>query len=71
MGGTSAKQKGTVAVGGIGTVNVDFIIHAILADAAGYKIDYVPFNEEGQLQTALLSGSLDGMVSNPARSSAR
>jgi putative tricarboxylic transport membrane protein len=59
-----AKQKGTVAVGGIGTVNVDFIIHAILADAAGYKIDYVPFNEEGQLQTALLSGSLDGMVSN-------
>jgi putative tricarboxylic transport membrane protein len=59
-----AKQKGTVAVGGIGTVNVDFIIHAILADTAGYKIDYVPFNEEGQLQTALLSGSLDGMVSN-------
>jgi putative tricarboxylic transport membrane protein len=59
-----AKEKGTVAVGGIGTVNVDFIIHAILADAAGYKIDYVPFNEEGQLQTALLSGALDGMVSN-------
>lgn len=59
-----AKKKGTVAVGGIGTVNVDFIIHAILADKAGYKIDYVPFNEEGQLQTALLSGALDGMVSN-------
>jgi putative tricarboxylic transport membrane protein len=59
-----AKNKGTVAVGGIGTVNVDFIIHAILADTAGYKIDYVPFNEEGQLQTALLSGALDGMVSN-------
>jgi putative tricarboxylic transport membrane protein len=59
-----AKQKGTVAVGGIGTVNVDFIIHAIIADKVGYKIDYVPFNEEGQLQTALLSGALDGMVSN-------
>lgn len=59
-----AKDKGTVAVGGIGTVNVDFIIHAILADTAGYKIDYVPFNEEGQLQTALLSGALDGIVSN-------
>jgi putative tricarboxylic transport membrane protein len=59
-----AKKKGTVAVGGIGTVNVDFIIHALIADKAGYKIDYVPFNEEGQLQTALLSGSLDGMVSN-------
>ncbi|MGP4014845.1 Bug family tripartite tricarboxylate transporter substrate binding protein [Saccharopolyspora sp. 5N708] len=60
-----AKRKGTVAVGGIGTVNVDFIIHAILADTAGYQIDYVPFNEEGQMQTALLSGALDGMVSNP------
>lgn len=59
-----AKQKGTVAVGGIGTVNVDFIIHAILADEAGYMIDYVPFNEEGQLQTALLSGALDAIVSN-------
>ena len=59
-----AKKKGTVAVGGIGTVNVDFIIHSLLAEKAGYKIDYVPFNEEGQLQTALLSGALDGMVSN-------
>jgi putative tricarboxylic transport membrane protein len=61
-----AKQKGTVAVGGIGTVNVDFIHHKMLADAAGYKIDYVPFNEEGQLATSLLSGALDAMVSNPA-----
>lgn len=60
-----AKKKGTVAVGGIGTVNVDFILHKILADRAGYKIDYVPFNEEGQLQTSLLSGALDAMVSNP------
>ncbi len=59
-----AKKKGTVAVGGIGTVNVDYILHAALAEAAGYKIDYVPFNEEGQLQTSLLSGALDGMVSN-------
>lgn len=59
-----AKNKDTVAVGGISTVNVDFIIHAILADTAGYKIDYVPFNEEGQLQTALSSGTLDAIVSN-------
>lgn len=59
-----AQGQETVAVGGIGTVNVDFIIHALLAEAAGYEIDYVPFDEEGQLQTALLSGSLDGIVSN-------
>jgi putative tricarboxylic transport membrane protein len=59
-----AKAEETVVVGGIGTVNVDFILHELLAEAAGYEIDYVPFNEEGQLQTALFSGSLDGMVSN-------
>jgi putative tricarboxylic transport membrane protein len=59
-----AKGEESVVVGGIGTVNVDFILHQRLADAAGYKIEYVPFNEEGQLQTALLSGALDAMVSN-------
>ena len=59
----ATKQK-SVVVGGIGTVNVDFILHQMLAEAAGYEIEYVSFNEEGQLQTAMLSGSLDAMVSN-------
>jgi putative tricarboxylic transport membrane protein len=59
-----ATSQDSVVVGGIGTVNVDFILHQLLAEAAGYKIEYVPFNEEGQLQTALFSGSLDAMVSN-------
>jgi len=61
-----AKAKGTTVVGGIGTVNVDFIVHSMLAEQAGYQIEYVPFNDEGQLQTALLSGALDAAVSNPA-----
>ncbi len=61
-----ADDSGTVAVGGIGTVNVDFIVHAELAEQAGYEIDYVPFNDEGQMQSALLSGTLDAAVSNPA-----
>jgi putative tricarboxylic transport membrane protein len=60
-----ARRKGTVAVGGIGTINVDYILHAIFARQAGYRIDYVPFNDEGRLQTALLSGALDAAVSNP------
>lgn len=59
-----AKDKGKVVLGGIGTINVDYILHERLAEAAGYEFEYVPFNEEGQLQTALLSGALDGMVSN-------
>jgi putative tricarboxylic transport membrane protein len=61
-----AKQKGgKVAVGGIGTVNIDFIHHDMLAEHEGYEINYTPFNEEGQLLTALTSGSLDAIVSNP------
>ncbi|MDT0300701.1 Bug family tripartite tricarboxylate transporter substrate binding protein [Streptomonospora wellingtoniae] len=60
-----AEDEGKVTVGGIGTVNVDYIIQAALAEQAGYEIEYVPFNEEGQLQTALSSGSLDAIVSNP------
>jgi putative tricarboxylic transport membrane protein len=60
-----ARSKGTVVVGGIGTVNVDFIVQAMLADQAGYTIEYVPFNDEGQMQTAMLSGSLEAIISNP------
>jgi putative tricarboxylic transport membrane protein len=59
-----AKSERLV-VGGIGTVNVDFIVSAMLAEQAGYEVEYVPFNEEGQLQTSLLSGAVDAMVSNP------
>ncbi len=60
-----ADEKGTVTVGGIGTVNIDFIIQTELAKQAGYDINYVPFDEEGQMQTALLSDTLDATVSNP------
>jgi putative tricarboxylic transport membrane protein len=63
---TFAKSKGgKVVVGGIGTVNVDFILQSMIAKKEGYEIEYVPYNEEGQVQTSLLSGALDAMVSNP------
>jgi tripartite-type tricarboxylate transporter receptor subunit TctC len=61
-----AKDKGKVAVGGIGVVNIDLILHTELANQAGYEIEYVPFNEEAQLITGLSSGSLDAVTSNPA-----
>jgi putative tricarboxylic transport membrane protein len=61
-----AKDKGKVAVGGIGVVNIDLILHQALADQAGYEIEYIPFNEESQLVTGLSSGSLDAVTSNPA-----
>ena len=37
----------------------------MIADAEGYEIEYVPYNEEGQMQTSLLSGAIDTMISNP------
>jgi putative tricarboxylic transport membrane protein len=61
-----AKSKGKVAVGGIGVVNIDLILHEELARQAGYEIEYIPFNEESQLITGLSSGSLDAITSNPA-----
>jgi putative tricarboxylic transport membrane protein len=61
-----AKSQGKVAVGGIGVVNIDLILHQELARQAGYEIEYVPFNEESQLITGLSSGSLDAITSNPA-----
>jgi putative tricarboxylic transport membrane protein len=64
-GWVDLAKKERLVVGGIGTVNVDFIVSAMLAEQAGYEVEYVPFNEEGQLQTSLLSGAVDAMISNP------
>lgn len=52
-------------VGGIGSVNSDFIVTYLLADLAGYEYDYVPFNGAGELSTALLSNSIDALVTTP------
>lgn len=60
------SQDGKVPVGGIGIVNVDLILHSELAEQAGYEIEYVPFDDEGELITALSSGSLAAITSNPA-----
>lgn len=61
-----ANDQGPVAVGGIGAVQVDFIVQHTLAEDAGYEMEYVSFNEEGQLQNALSSGAIEAAVSNPA-----
>lgn len=55
----------TLAIGGIGAVNVDFIVPKVLSSQAGFEFDYVSFNASGELNTALLSGALDAIVSNP------
>ena len=59
-----AKAK-PPSIGGIGAVNVDFIVPKLLSERAGFKFEYVSFNKQGELTTALLSGALDAAFSNP------
>lgn len=59
-----AKNNNT-SIGGIGAVNVDFIVPTIFAQQAGFEFDYVSFNASGELNTGLLSGALNAIVSNP------
>jgi putative tricarboxylic transport membrane protein len=58
-------KEGGMTIGGIGAVNVDFIVPTLLAKKAGFEFEYVSFNAEGELKTALLSNALDAIVSNP------
>ncbi|MGB5082961.1 MAG: tripartite tricarboxylate transporter substrate binding protein [Burkholderiales bacterium] len=60
----AAKAK-PPSIGGIGAVNVDFIVPKIFSEKAGFTFSYVSFNKQGELTTALLSESLDAMMSNP------
>jgi putative tricarboxylic transport membrane protein len=59
-----AKSKPPI-IGGIGAVNVDYIVPKVFSEKAGFKFDYVSFNKQGELITGLLSGSLDAIMSNP------
>ena len=59
-------KKNPPTIGGIGTVNVDFIVPKLLSKKAGFEFDYVSFNAAGEMNTALLSSALDAMMANPA-----
>lgn len=54
------------AIGGMGAVNVDYIVPKVLSEKANFKMEYVSFNKMGELTTALLSNSLDAAMGNPA-----
>lgn len=58
-------QENPVTIAGTGTVNVDFIVPTLFAQAAGFEFDYVSFNSMADQTTALLSESVDAMVGNP------
>lgn len=54
-----------ITIAGTGTVNVDFIVPTLFAEAAGFEFEYVSFNSMADQTTALLSSSVDAMVGNP------
>jgi len=60
----AAKAKAP-SIGGIGAVNIDFIVPKLVAEKAGFTFSYVSFNKQGELITALLSNALDAAMSNP------
>lgn len=60
----AAKAK-PPSIGGIGTVNIDFIVPKLVSEKAGFDFQYVSFNKQGELITGLLSGALDAAMSNP------
>ena len=60
----AAKAK-PPSIGGVGAVNIDFIVPKLVSEKAGFTFSYVSFNKQGELITALLSNSLDAAMSNP------
>jgi putative tricarboxylic transport membrane protein len=58
-------NENPVTIAGTGTVNVDFIVPTLFAQAAGFEFEYVSFNSMADQTTALLSDSVDAMVGNP------
>ncbi|PWK62510.1 tripartite tricarboxylate transporter substrate binding protein [Roseicyclus mahoneyensis] len=58
-------QANPISISGIGTVNVDFIVPALFAQEAGFEFEYISFNAMADQITAVLSGAVDAMMSNP------
>ena len=62
----AAAKEEPLPVGGIATINIDFIMARLLSQQAGFELKYVAFNDEGEMISALLSESLEMIASNPA-----
>ena len=62
----AAAKEEPLAIGGIATINIDFIMAKLLSQQAGFKLMYVAFNDEGEMISALVSEALEMIASNPA-----
>lgn len=65
------SKTGRIKWGGGFVGNIDSFVAFSLANKAGFKIEYVPFEGGGEVTTALLGRHIDAAVSNPAESMAQ
>jgi len=63
---TYAKtHPGEVSIGGTGAASFDEICVSLLAEKAGIKLKYIPYESAGKIHAAVLGGHLDAMFEEP------
>lgn len=60
-----ANAEKTLNVGGTGTGSIEQIVAVQLGEAMGKKFNYIPFQGDGNVTSALLSGQVDFVITNP------
>jgi putative tricarboxylic transport membrane protein len=60
-----AGQTKRMKIGIVSLVTAGYIVGTQLAKAANYEWDAVPFTDNGQMFSALFSGSIDALITNP------
>lgn len=64
----AVKQRGTLNCGGTAYGSGEHLLVYRIANAAGVKLNYIPFQSGGEVTTALLGGHVDMIVNNPNES---
>lgn len=59
------EHPNEISVGGVGAASFDEIVVNIIFNNAGVKINFVPFEEAGQMHASLLGGHIDVMYEEP------
>lgn len=55
-----------LSVGGFGAASYDEVVLTTIFNQAGIEVNYVPFEEAGQMHAALLGGHIDAMYEEPS-----
>jgi putative tricarboxylic transport membrane protein len=60
----AAKTKAP-KIGGTNVASTQFLLSTMLSEQSGFEMDYVAFDAQGEVMTALSSGSIDAIAANP------